>query len=401
MYRLTCGAPAHPRPTGASSSTPPQLRNPYRPPVNIPYNPRPGLHWASSGTFRPRPPPGPNRPTSGPYRTDTRHAGYGHPYTRQRDTAGPPTPTERRDTRIGTSPLPSGSRRQGSHSQPSTGRKSSCQICSFTQKAPDVKRQVYHDHFSSKNLREILGVEFSLSGSYFCPSCKCRHAPYPTERTKIVLSDSTMHNFFAPPTATRTNYEGDTQHTDYLTISGATLETLFHAFKQEYSHHTKPMDIFIIAGYNNLLRNQGRDVIIDIISKFGEYVRELTNEDESCNTVTVGTLLYPPQLAWFADDGPEPLNYRNQKDKINWINVKIDSLNIEHGREHYVGVHKYGIRVTTKKWLDCDGRQCERHIKKHRWEQWRELDKRNMLHLTNERRFVLGRAVNEYFIHRT
>ena len=66
-----------------------------------------------------------------------------------------------------------------------------------------------------------------------------------------------------------------------------------------------------------------------------------------------------------------------------------------------MGVHKYGIRVRTKKWQECYGRQHERHIKQHRWEQLREVDKNNMLHLTNERRFVLGRAVNEYFINRT
>ena len=194
---------------------------------------------------------------------------------------------------------------------------------------------------------------------------------------------------------------GDVQHTDYLTISGATLETLFHAFKIEYSHHTQPMDVVIIAGYNNLLRNQGREVMFDIIVKFGEYVRQLVNEDGSSNTVTVGSLLYPPQLAWFADDGPQPENYTNQKEKINWLNGQIDRLNIQHGREHYMGVHKYGIRVTTRKWKDHYGRQHEKHIKKHRWEHWRESDKKNMLHLNNERRFVLGRAVNEYFINRT
>ena len=210
-----------------------------------------------------------------------------------------------------------------------------------------------------------------------------------------------MHNFFAPPAANNTTYKGDTLHSDYLTISGATLETLFHAFQLEYSHHTKPMDVVVVAGYNNLLRNQSREVIFDLIKKFGEYVRQLPNEDNSCNTVTVCTLLYPPQLAWFSDNGPEPENYVNQKEKINWINGKIDGLNLEHGMGHYVGVHKYGVRVRTKKWLDWYGRQQVQHIKQHRWEQWREVNKNNMMHLTNERRFVLGRAVNEYFMNRT
>lgn len=46
------------------------------------------------------------------------------------------------------------------------------------------------------------------------------------------------------------------------------------------------MDLFIVAGYNDLVRNIGRDVIIDTIKKFGEYVRTLTNENNSTNTVT-------------------------------------------------------------------------------------------------------------------
>ena len=301
-------------------------------------------------------------------------------------------------------PPPTTGTRSSSSSQTVTPRgRSSCQICSYSQKPPDVKKAVYHDHFSSKSLREHLGVEFSLSGSYSCPSCKSRHSPYPTERTKVVISDSTLHNFFDPPTHTDTSYEGDTQHVDYLTIAGATLETLFHAFKLEYSHHVYPIDVFIIAGYNDLVKNHGRDSIIEMIQRFGDYVRQLKYEDNSpnSNTVTIGTLLYPPQLAWFADDGPEPANYINQKEKIDWINAKIDKINNENGMKFYVGVHKYGTRVVTRKHKDVYGQEHHRHIKKHKWEQWRETDKTNMLHLTNKRRFVLGKAVNEYFMHRT
>ena len=161
------------------------------------------------------------------------------------------------------------------------------------------------------------------------------------------------------------------------------------------------MDIFIVAGYNDLVRNHGRDFILDTIKNFCEYVLQLPNEDNSVNTVAVGTLLYPPQLSWFVDNGPEPEHYTNQKEKINWINGKIDQLNIEHGIANCLGVHKHGIRVVTRKWEDCYGQQHERHIRKHRWEHWREKVRRNMLHLTNERRFVLGKAINEYFIHRT
>ena len=78
---------------------------------------------------------------------------------------------------------------------------------------------------------------------------------------------------------------------------------------------------------------------------------------------------------------------------------KIDRLNIEHGMVNYLGVHKHGIRVVTRKWQDLHGQLQREH--QHRWEQWREKVRSNMLHLTNDRRFVLGKAVNEFFINRT
>ena len=407
MYRYNCGAPAqHTRPSGLGTTT----RPPYWP-APRPYRPDPGptrsrpdrpgpRHYSTNHTLIPRFPyrPPTVRPCmAGPssYRTAS-----GYPYTRPVTVAPPTLPPPR-------PPTPSTSTdRPRPPATYSTGRssgkgRSSCEICSFSQKAPEVKKPVFHEHFSSKALRELLDVEFALSGSYFCPSCKRRHAPYPTERTKIVLSDSTLHNFFAPPSDTRTRYEGDTLHVDYLTIPGAPLETLFHAFKLEFSHHTKPMDLFIVAGYNDLVKNHGRDYIVETFKKFGEYVRSLPNEENTANTVTVGTLLYPPQLSWFKDDGPEPQHYTNQKDKINWINREIAAINIENGIEHYVGIHKYGLRVANRKHTDEFGQVKEVHIKQHRWDHWRERVRSNMLHLSNDRRVVLGKAINEYFIHRT
>ena len=51
------------------------------------------------------------------------------------------------------------------------------------------------------------------------------------------------------------------------------------------------MDVFVVAGYNDLVRNHSREFIVEIIEKFGEYVRGLHNEDNTTNTVTIGSLL--------------------------------------------------------------------------------------------------------------
>ena len=145
----------------SSNHTP---RFPYRPPSSTSLRTRAGTYRAATGFLYSRP----TTATSG-----------------LRGTTRPPPPTPTTST---AQQGPGGNRQSGNS-------RSSCDICSFSQKPPAIKKKVYHEHFSSKSLRELLDVELALSGSYFCPSCKTQHSPYPTERTKIVLSDSTLHNF--------------------------------------------------------------------------------------------------------------------------------------------------------------------------------------------------------------
>ena len=270
-------------------------------------------------------------------------------------------------------------------------------MCTCVHFGKNTKVPVFHTHFSSIRLRGFLGVE-NTTQRFFCPSCKSSHGSYPEPRTKIVISDSTLHNFFAPPGPTSTEYEGDIQHVDYITIPGACLDTLFHAFKIDYANHHRPMDICVVAGYNDILKDHSRDYIVDTLAWFTNYVIDLGNKN---NTVAVATLLYPPRLAWLQDNGPEPPRYQNQKAKIDFLNGRIDDVNLSNGVREAPGLHKFGIKSCTRKSKDKFGQEHHRVIRKHRWEQWREMEKRNKLHLSNERRFKVGQAVNSYFVVRT
>ena len=214
MYRYQRGAPAHHNNPNSGSGHNSTSRVPYRPPSNYytPYRPDPGPYRAGSSGHRPiHTPRLPYRPAS--TRSATRHGSYstatGYSFTRPVTTTGKQaTPQPPPHATPGSSSTSSNLARRcppgtagtsqsaGRNAQP--GRKS-CEICSFAQKPPAVKEKVFHEHFSSKALREVLGVEYALSGSYPCPSCKCHHSPYPTERTKVLLSDSTLHKFFLPP----------------------------------------------------------------------------------------------------------------------------------------------------------------------------------------------------------
>ena len=71
----------------------------------------------------------------------------------------------------------------------------------------------------------MIGVE-DKDNPYYCPSCKYQHKPYPNTRIKVVVSDSTLHNFFAPSSRSGSAlYPGDVHHVDYVTIPGADINS--------------------------------------------------------------------------------------------------------------------------------------------------------------------------------
>ena len=282
-----------------------------------------------------------------------------------------------------------------------------CMICSFTQPYPAEQVPVYHRHFSSLRLREYTGIE-GTNTAYLCPSCKSHHSPYPDARVKIVVSGSTLHQFFAPPEDTchtATQYSGDIQHCDYITIPRACIEDLIHAFRLDYDQEwqTKPLDVVMVAGYNDLAKGYGREFINHGFKEFSNVVLQQGNRSHPLtpNTVAIASLMYPPQLAWYPDNGREPAGYVNQMEKIHWLNYKINQLNLANNVPHYPRFHTYGVRTATRRWIDVYGQEHHRNIKMHRWEHWREAEPTQMLHLNNERRFKMGAAVNSYFVIRT
>ena len=280
------------------------------------------------------------------------------------------------------------------------GRAGECTICSYKQVLSSDRGPVFHNHFSSIFLRKLTGVEHS-SNDYLCPSCKRQHVPYPENKLNIVVSDSTLHQFFAPSGYTETlQYSGDTHHIDYLTIAGARISALLNAFRIEYVNNPPPMNmnVVLVAGYYDLAEGYARDYIIEKMYTFADLVTNSTVNPEGRNTVTIASLLYPPQLAWLPDNGPFPHEeYVNNKNKIDWLNQEIKKLNEKLGVRFPPCFHTYGVRTSTRKRVDRYGQVHLRSVKSQRWEHWRESEPQNMLHLSTERRFKMGEALNRYF----
>ena len=272
-------------------------------------------------------------------------------------------------------------------------RKPLCRICST------IDRPVYHRHFSSKFGRFLMGANKPETITYNCPSCKKMHKPNHQKRIKLVLSTSTLHMWFAPA-GEECLYKGDSAHRDYLTIPGARIVHLHEAFLAEYGTVTIGMDIVMVAGLNDVARGYTRNNIMQCITDLRKAVSKQAEDyhPDVKNTFAVSALLYPPQLCWFEDNGPFPHpDYKNNLEKVDWLNNEIETDNKAAGIEFAPDLNTFGVRTANRKIVDRFGNVTVKHTTTHRWGEWREKERGNMLHLNDKRRVAMGKHVSNYF----
>lgn len=275
-----------------------------------------------------------------------------------------------------------------------------CHICSYNQPIDEEQRPIYHHHLSMKSIKKIA---MNSNMEYFCPSCMQIHGDYqPTDRVKILLTSSLLHQYWAPPRSQSLpeQYPGDPIHIDHVSIPGATVDTLQQAFRNDYEYETRGMDIVVVAYYNDFIRGRNAE---DILRSY-DYLAWIINSQarhhhpSTHNTLAVATLPYAPQLCWFADNGPFPTpDYVNHMEELSWLNDQITRFNQSNGTPLAPKFHTYGERTDNKQSRDRFGNVSVRHTRSHRWEHWREEQPQSMLHLCNQRRMVMGKAVANYF----
>ena len=96
----------------------------------------------------------------------------------------------------------------------------------------------------------------------------------------------------------------------------------------------KPLDIVLVMGYTDLLKGHSRKFMMECFQLFTSEVMELGKEKhpDTPNTISVATLMYPPKLAWFYDNGPEPQNYLNECLEIPFVKWSLKDQRAEkHG----------------------------------------------------------------------
>ena len=109
------------------------------------------------------------------------------------------------------------------------------------------------------------------------------------------------------------------------------------------------------------------------IQLFKETVaKQAWHHPDKPNTFAVATLLYPPQLCWFPDNGflPNP-HYVNRLDEMQWLNTQLMEFNESNGCLRVPHVHKFGVCIDNRSNKDQYGQVSVRHRVFHRWGQWR------------------------------
>ena len=127
----------------------------------------------------------------------------------------------------------------------------------------------------------------------------------------------------------------------------------------------KPLDVTVVAGYNDLVKGHTRDFILEKLYNLADLVLDAESGLDK-NTIAIATLMYPLQLAWFSHNGRIPYpEYVNQKEKIDWINQEIKILNVRNDAFVYPGFHTYGVRKLTRNHFDRNGKLHEIPAKSH------------------------------------
>ena len=92
-------------------------------------------------------------------------------------------------------------------------------------------------------------------------------------------------------------------HVDYITIPEGCIEDLVHAFRLDYelSEQQNPLDVVIVAGYNDLLKNNSRTFIMEGFRHLSDLVLNLDKNKQpgNKNTFAVASFLYPLAYSGF------------------------------------------------------------------------------------------------------
>ena len=218
-------------------------------------------------------------------------------------------------------------------------------------------------------------------------------------RIPVVITSSILANWQGRNRGSPGAYEGDPVHLDYITIPGATIEQLQHAFEVQYRGINQPLDVIFIAGYNNILRNESLETILNRYSVFKKHVINMSCAGGRMNSFAIVTLPYPPRLARLRDDPYFP-DFQPDYDVTTQLLDELTPRIINMNKEEID--MKTRLAPTFHTWCLSKGNSNNQgfsvgSLTRHRPAQWREDHFLDQLHPSDPVRLRKGTAVGRYF----
>ena len=269
-----------------------------------------------------------------------------------------------------------------------------CDICSYRQRPPAPSRLVNHRHSSPREIRILQGVEYEDENlAYMCPTCVTDHPARSPDGLNVLVGASNLHDIHHPRDAS-VSCPPDPVHIDWLTVCGATISDLQYAWELDYGKSTRPMRILLSAGLNDLARGKTRTAVVASILQFRTVVdRQNQYHPHTNNEFVVATVLNPPKLVWFEDNGPPPPDHKNLLNEIKELNSWIVYFNQQRDKIT-PRFHRFGVKDGTRR--DKDGKFQK--VKCHLMNRWRQTEPdSDKLHLSDKWRVRMGTAVTRHF----
>ena len=230
-----------------------------------------------------------------------------------------------------------------------------CNICS------SATATIRHVHVSSEYDRR-MAVKAGKS-TFYCIACGRHHGTAKPARRRLLLTSSTLYRFDTAP-----GWSNTAGHFDVEAIVGGTVNDGHEVFQRMYGTEPEAVDVVIVLGINNVMRNHSTMRI----------TTDINNSAAAC------PLILPPRLVSFVKPHIIPAWFKNKKDQILAINDTI----IQHGRvtSEKVPVYMNTLGVRT----DKGGKTS------HRRNQWREDEWQRKLHLAPELKAYAALKIAKY-----
>jgi len=274
-----------------------------------------------------------------------------------------------------------------------------CEICSEYTGSQNIQpTPVFHTHNSSKNYR--INAPLDIWGNYPCYTCTMTpHSCKIGVRYPVLVTSSILNNWQGLRSIN--GYPGDPIHIEYISIPGATIRDLHHAFRAEYGNTHRPVDVILCSGLNDVIAGSNSDEIMQDIYDFGKTVRSICLGENSAywSSFAAATLPFPPQLVSLCEEDRKLKH--NYRDTLVNITTRIREMNRGDKHPHIPTdmapcFHTWGVRIMQHSKVIGPANLME-NFADHRLVSWKGTKPKQMLHLSDALKLKMGKSIVTYF----